>query len=281
MERIVIGTDGSAIGQAALRWAAQLAAATRGTLIVVSAWQPPFAEIDPPTHAELLEESRKVLDAQWCAPVRDLGVAYEPVVVEGDPRRVLLARADEDDADLLVVGAHGAGHHKHPLHLGSVTHHLVHHTTRPLVAVPPHVAATSPKRIVVGVDGSDGSARAVSWCVEHAPALGADVLAVHSELPLAEWVPHSDPQSWYHIARQHVHEWAAPLRDAGLHCQEFVVEHEPATGLADTAIREDADLLVIGARGRGGFTGLRLGSTALEVLHQSGLPVVLVPTPAH
>ena len=278
-KRIMVGTDGSAIGQVALRWAAQFAAATDATLLVVSAWQPPFAEIDPATYAEQLEEARQVLETQWCAAARAIGIEYQPVVIEGDPRSVLLARADEEDADLVVVGAHGARHHRHPLHLGSVTHHLIHHATRPLAAIPPHVSASKPERVVVGVDGSDGSAGAVAWCIEYATASGAEVIAVHSELPLAEWVSHSDPHSWYRRAQEEVREWAAPLRDAGVRGRELVVEHEPATGLAETAIREQADLLVVGARGRGGFTGLRLGSTALKVLHESGLPIVLVPAP--
>jgi nucleotide-binding universal stress UspA family protein len=69
------------------------------------------------------------------------------------------------------------------------------------------------------------------------------------------------------------------LRNAGVEVRSLVVEHSATRGLTEIAIREDAELLVVGTRGRGGFTGLRLGSTALKLLHRSGLPVVLVPTP--
>jgi nucleotide-binding universal stress UspA family protein len=274
-----VGTDGSAVGQVAVRWAAQLAGATGATLVVVTAWQPPFAEIDPTTAAERLDEAQRILEEQWCAPARELGVDLRPVVNEGDPRQVILACAAEEDADLVVVGARGASHHKHPLHFGSVTHHLIHHTDRPLATIPPHVSTAAPTRLVVGLDGSEGSTRAIAWCVDYARDRAVEVVAVHSELPLAEWVPHSDPRSWFRAAQDELHTWAAPLREAGVTTRELVVEHEPATGLAETAIREGADLLVVGARGRGGFTGLRLGSTSLKVLHQSDLPVVLAPMP--
>jgi nucleotide-binding universal stress UspA family protein len=276
---IVVGTDGSAVAQVAVRWAAQFACATRAELVVVTAWQPPFAEIDPATASERLDDAQRVLEDQWCAPARQIGVDLRPIVEEGDPRQVILACAEEQDADLVVVGARGASHHKHPLHFGSVTHHVIHHTDRALATIPPHVSTAAPTRLVVGLDGSDSSTLALTWCIDYARDRSVEVVAVHSELPLAEWVPHSDPHSWFQAAQEDLNTWAAPLREAAVTSRELVVEHEPATGLAETAIREGADLLVVGARGRGGFTGLRLGSTAMKVLHQSDLPVVLLPTP--
>jgi nucleotide-binding universal stress UspA family protein len=56
-----------------------------------------------------------------------------------------------------------------------------------------------------------------------------------------------------------------------------VVEGDAVVALTDTAIREQAGLLVVGSRGLGGITGLRLGATALKVLHHGQLPVVMVP----
>ena len=47
--------------------------------------------------------------------------------------------------------------------------------------------------------------------------------------------------------------------------------------MTDVAISEAAGLIIVGARGTGGITGLRLGSTALKVLHQAQVPVLMVP----
>jgi nucleotide-binding universal stress UspA family protein len=275
--RVLVGTDGSSEAQVALSWAASYAAKTHGDVSVVTAWQPPSIEVDLPTHDEQIEAARVILEEQWCAPLRGTSVAYQASVLEGDPREVLLVRAAEEDADLVVVGARGSGGSVHPIHMGSVTHHLVHHTDRPLAAIPPQARTGAPSRIVVGVDGSPSADGAVEWCANNAPRLGADVVAVFSERILAEWVPRDDPRSWYQHARRDCAEWAAPLREAGVLASSIVREFEPVTGLLDAASHEDADLVVVGTRGRGGFAGLRLGSTALKVLHRSGLPVVLVP----
>lgn len=279
MHRVVVGTDGSTRAQMAVGWAARLSPAMGAELVVVTVWRPREAEIPPERYEQRRGEVQRVLEDEWCEPVRAADGKHRAVVVEGDPRDALLATADDEDADLLVTGARGTGRHPHALHLGSVAHHLAHHTRRPLAFVPESAARPFFERILVGVDGSEGSARAVAWSREVAGALDAEVLAVHSEQPPAEWLPHSDPDSWYQWALERAEGWSAPLREAGVRTRTLVVDHPAVTGLTETALHERADLLVVGARGAGGFPGLRLGSTALRVLHHTGIPVVLVPEP--
>jgi nucleotide-binding universal stress UspA family protein len=277
MKRLLVGTDGSVSGQAAVSWAVDIARTTDSELVVARAWRPGFAEVAPETYDELRDDARGTLDDHWCAVARESDTPYQPLLLEGDPREVLLAAAADTHADLVVVGARGTGSHPHALHLGSVTHHLVHNTTLPLAAIPASARSVWPTPILVGVNGSPGSANAVAWCRDVAPRLGAEVIAVYAELPLAEWVPHTDPTSWYQTALKDCEEWASPLRDAGIPTRSVVIEHEPVTALTEAGIRERAGLIVVGTRGTGGFPGLHLGSTALKVLHHSGLPVVLVP----
>ena len=278
MKRLLVGTDGSASGQVAVGWAASLARAIECELVVATAWQTPSGtEMPPAFHDELREEARRVLDDDWCTATREAGTAYEALFLEGDPREALLAAAADTHADLVLVGARGTSSHPHAPHLGSVTHHLVHHTTLPLAAIPASARPVSPTPILVGVDGSATSAKAVEWCCDVAPGLGAEVIAVYAEVPFAEWVPHRDPSSWYQSAVKDCEAWTRPLRDAGIATRSLVIEHEPALALTETAIRVQAGLIVVGTRGTGGITGLRLGSTALKVIHHSGLPVVLVP----
>jgi nucleotide-binding universal stress UspA family protein len=205
-------------------------------------------------------------------------VKYVPVLLEGDPREVLLRIADDENVDLVVVGTRGAGAaHPSGVRMGSVTHHLVHHSRRPVAIIPATTVPAPPIRIVVGVDGSSGSAGAVQWCKDLAARLHAEVVAVYAEVPLAEWVPHFDPSSWYQVALRHCRDWDAALHDAGIATRETVVEHRPSIGIAEVAIRTGAGLIVLGTRGRGRVPGLRLGSTALKVLDHGGVPVVVVP----
>jgi nucleotide-binding universal stress UspA family protein len=190
--RILVGIDGSAGGQAALRWATGFALALDGELVVASAWRPTFAEVSPAEHEVLRGEASGRLEDEWCEIPRAAKVPHRAALLEGDPREQLLTAADAEEADLVVVGARGTGGDSHALHLGSVTHHLVHHTRRPLAAIPAVTRSAWPAPIVVGVDGSDCSLRAVAWCTQIAAAVATEVIAVHAEEPLAEWVPHSD-----------------------------------------------------------------------------------------
>jgi nucleotide-binding universal stress UspA family protein len=136
-------------------------------------------------------------------------------------------------------------------------------------------------KIVVGVDGSDGSKRALRWAVEEARLRALPVQAVHAwHVPYADlspFVPVVDPEIFHEAGRQALDDVVASVDGSGLeHPIERVVAYGPAvTVLTDAA--EGADLLVVGARGLGGFTGLLLGSVSQHVAKHRGCPVVIVP----
>ncbi len=277
MSRLVlVGVDGSAASAAACGWAARYASKTGAQLVVASAWQPHQAEGTPEEFAARRADVQALLDGPWSAPARATGVAPHTVLMNGPPD-VLLAEADSDNADLVVVGSRGAGGFA-SLHLGSVAHHLTHHTTRPLAIVPEPTAGPEVKTIVVGVDGSAGSAAAVDWCAAVAPNLGAHVVAVLVFEPLIEWVTEDNPKSWRRLAEKELAEWVAPLRDRGGRVDTRIIEDiHPVAALADAATEHSAQLIVVGTHGLGGFTKMRLGGVALQLVHHVGLPVVLVP----
>ncbi|MCZ7528694.1 MAG: universal stress protein [Acidimicrobiia bacterium] len=147
----------------------------------------------------------------------------------------------------------------------------------------------SARRIVVGVDGSPGSEAAVRWCVEAAPALEAEVVVVHAvDLPiypvppLGFVLPPQLDDEW----RARIHEtledeWCAPLREAGIPYRAVLVEGSPARALLDSVETAEADLVVVGRRGRGGLAELLLGSVSQHVVHHATVPVLVVPPPAH
>ena len=81
------------------------------------------------------------------------------------------------------------------------------------------------------------------------------------------------------MAQQDVTTWAAPIEEAGVPVTPVAVRNvRPADGLLLAAAEHEADLLVVGTRGLGGFSGLRIGGTALRLLHRAELPLVAVPT---
>ncbi len=177
--RVLLGTDGSVGAQAALRWALRLVDAEGGELIVSTVRIRPFFEV---SQAEI--DARRSEDAEllheWCALARESKVPFREVLLEGDPREQLLGAAKAEEVDLVVVGARGTSGHRHALHIGSTTHHLIHHAMVPLAAIPPTAKAVWPSTIVVGVDGSPGCARAVEWVASFAAPLTDDVIAVYA-----------------------------------------------------------------------------------------------------
>lgn len=277
MKTILVGTDGSSSAQVAVRWAARFAAATSSQLVVAHTWEPGLVKLPPDMVEERRAEAGRALETEWSADARADGEHVRAVLLDGDARDALPRLADDEDADLVVVGARGAGRQPHALHIGSVTHHLVHHTTRPLAAVPATARTTFPTTLELGIDGSNASFRALDWVREAGAAVANEVLAVYAEFVMAEWVPRWDSESWYRHAEQAIEAWIEPLRTAGIPTTPSVIVNEPVAAITEVGMRSHAGMIVVGSRGRGGITGLRLGSTALKVLHHSGLPVVLVP----
>jgi nucleotide-binding universal stress UspA family protein len=81
------------------------------------------------------EELRRHLEGHWTDGVRQCGVAVRTELRDGNPVQVLLAVADEVDADLIVVGSRGFGGFP-TLLLGSTSTQLAQHSRRPVVIVP-------------------------------------------------------------------------------------------------------------------------------------------------
>ena len=278
MKRLLVGLDRSQGAHAALRWAASLADPLGVELVVISAFVPQQAELPPEESAAEHQQLRDALNTALAdlANVRSL----RGEIVNGAPVDVLLASGEAEDADLLVVGLRGAGGFL-GLRLGSVTDTLAHHTTRPL-AVIPEASPSSIRHIVVGVDGSEGSTAAVSWCAAFASDLRAEVTVVSVYTQQYEIVPHEDPRSAFQYFKNALNdEWITPLRDAGVTVHpELRQERHVAEALIDAAQRADAQMIVVGTHGFAPIIRMRLGGTAMHLLHTTPLPLVLVPAAA-
>ncbi|MEU6370451.1 universal stress protein [Streptomyces sp. NPDC046931] len=136
--RVVVGVDGSPSSHEALRWAVRYADLIGGTVDAVSAWELPGAygwsalavDIDfeeAGVRQRLNQGLSDVLGAEGASSVRAL-------VMRGNPVEVLLATAE--GAEALVVGSRGRGGFARAL-LGSVSQHVAHHATCPVVIVRP------------------------------------------------------------------------------------------------------------------------------------------------
>ena len=127
--------------------------------------------------------------------------------------------------------------------------------------------------VAVGVDGSEHAQLALAWAAEEARLRGARLRAVHVWSYLNQAGEAFDPTYGDDDARRLLQEAVAGVTDVDV--ELTVVNDLPARGLLDSA--QDADLLVVGARGLGGFQGLLLGSVSQQVVQHAPCPVVIVP----
>lgn len=138
--------------------------------------------------------------------------------------------------------------------------------------------------IVVGIDGSPSSASALAWAMKSAAAmkLPLTVLAVHQVLR-SQWtnVPISypegadDAEGARTTAEKMVHEAAAQLSEPPETVTVRALNGLPAEELIDAS--QDADLVVVGSRGIGGFARLLLGSVSSQVVNHAACPVAVIP----
>ena len=142
---------------------------------------------------------------------------------------------------------------------------------------------TEPGRIVVGVDGSEGSTLALTWAATLVEGTSTEIVAVHAMGLLTHLGDESVEPSEEHrdqvvaLLEQH---WCRPLTEAAVTYRCVVIDGDPVTALLRAAREEGAELVVVGRRGATGHPGLVLGSTSQQVVSQADRPVVVVPSPA-
>jgi nucleotide-binding universal stress UspA family protein len=139
------------------------------------------------------------------------------------------------------------------------------------------------KRIVVGVDGSTQAAAALKWAVRIAKGMGSQITAVYAiHLPVylaPEFgVPFQFDQDWRDEMRTEFEDkWCKPLRASGVFYRTVMEDGRPASVIMAVADRENADMVIVGKRGRGAAAELLLGSVSHELVLNSKRPVLISP----
>jgi nucleotide-binding universal stress UspA family protein len=272
---VVAGVDGSPPSVAAAGYAAAAAHARGAPLHLVHGYLHPFgygsAPLEPyqtqppppPADGEvMLGELADRLRARY----PDLTVTHTQVL--GGGAAALLA--ESTGAALVVVGCRGHGGFAGLL-LGSVSAHLPAHARCPVLVVRPPAAgvdspdATPGAPVVAGVDGSEGGDRAAGYGAAEASLAGRPLLLVTVD------GTGDDP-------RKPLDRVAGEIRAGhpALTVDTRVVPGPSPAGALVQASR-GAALLAVGSRGRGGFTGLLLGSVSQAALHHAHCPVLVVP----
>lgn len=286
--RLVIGYDGSDASGSALLWTVAEADRRSASVSVVASYAMPRVMnvygigIDGATPDELarLEGScrRGVEAAVRTALEQHPGVGLEFDVVDHEPATSLLAAGR--DADLVVVGSNGLGAIKDYL-FGSVLGTMLHESVCPVVVVPPKIRPQT-NRIVVGVDGSTASDEALVWAVEEGELRQAELNIVHAwEYPFTLRERGTGRGSEFaEVDAALVLDEAVEIAGARLAGSVISELREGNATELLVAAGEEADLIVVGSRGRGGFRSMLLGSVAREVAARATCPVCVIRSTA-
>ncbi|MFI5283817.1 MAG: universal stress protein [Candidatus Dormibacterales bacterium] len=138
------------------------------------------------------------------------------------------------------------------------------------------------KRIVVGVDGSEHSDDALKWAIRMARGMGSQITAVFAVhvpvyFPEPYGVPIQFDEEWRkEMKAEFENRWCKRLRASGLRYRTVMRDGRPASVIAEVADEENADIIIVGRRGRGGVAELVLGSVSHELAVHSARPLLLI-----
>jgi nucleotide-binding universal stress UspA family protein len=292
--QVLVGVDGSEGARTAVAWGLQEAQLRGGAVRLVTVWpeeqrlpvhdkgtgRPSVAGVERDARARMRVEAAEVAAAAGCDAV--------PVHAEvryGQPAQQLVDTAASDG--LLVVGSRGRGSLRGAL-LGSVSQQCAQYARGPVVVVrddeSTHGAVLwqgPASRVMVGVDGSAGSVVALRFAAAEARLRGGELHVVHA------WLDSLSGYGGFPWARP-----ATTLREqadttllesmhaawqngsAGVQVRAETIEGAEWDVLTEVA--EAADLLVVGSRGRTGWSSLLLGSVGLRCITYAPCPVAVV-----
>jgi len=278
---IVVAVDGSPASNAAAFWAARDAALRNIPLTVINAVATPTTTWPPVPYPESLavrleDEGKKAIMhamkiAEDAMPA-DRKVTIGRELVYSSPAPALIKMSDQ--AEMIVVGTAGRGLLARGV-LGSVSSTVVRHAGCPVAVIRDEELPDPQDPVLVGIDGSAVSEHATAIAFDEASRRGVDLIALHAWSDVTTEVPALDWATVEEEAQRSLAEslagWRQRYPDVTVH--RVVVRDRPARNLIEQA--ESAQLVVVGSHGRGGLTGMLLGSVSNTLVHSVRIPVIV------
>jgi len=282
---IVVGVDESPAAKVAVQWAARDAELRKIPLTLVHATSPEVAtwpNVRLPAglarwHRDhgrrLVDDAFKVAEeaTQHGGPAE---VHTEILPSAAVPTLVDLSK----DAEMVVTGCRGSGRWPGRL-MGSVSSGLLHYAHCPVAIVhdeDPLMPHPSKAPVLVGIDGSSASELATAIAFDEASRRNVGLIAVHawSDVDVSEW-PGIDWPATQSMAEEVLAERLAGWQEQypDVQVSRTVVRDQPARQLVQRS--EEAQLVVVGSRGRGGFAGMLVGSVGETVAQMARMPVIV------
>ncbi|WP_018601105.1 universal stress protein [Mycobacterium sp. 155] len=282
---IVVAVDGSAASNAAVKWAAREAVMRAASVTLTHIIEPAVVSWPiAPMQGSITEWQQENAD-QVIAQAQEIFVTNideaQPPTVHTDVRAgIAVSELTEASthAQMVVVGSQGMGAFERAV-LGSVSSGLLHRAHCPVAVVHADetrsVDTTSP--VLLGIDGSPASEGATALAFDEASRRGVDLVALHawSDVPVfpifgMDW--RRDEDEGHEVLGERLAGWNEKYPD--VHVQRRIVCDEPARWLVEES--RQAQLVIVGSHGRGGFTGMLLGSVSSAVAQAARVPVIVV-----
>ncbi len=269
-KQINVGYNGSASSSEAVGWAAAEADLRGAHLRVISCYPSHLL------HGSSIEQTQGSLRAIQMMIESSFPTLDVTTLASADPAASVLVDHMMAD-DLVVVGTsdHRVADRSW---LGSTARHVVRHSPCPVVAVPGPGSWGRIERVVVGIDGSPTSTRALQWAGDEADRHGATLLVVHAWM-----VPYkySNPDSSQVLDLTRVEAACLLAREVESAREQFgadvtgrLIECSPPAALL--GVVQPGDLLVLGSTGHGAIHATLFGSTVSSVLDRCSVPCVVV-----
>lgn len=195
----------------------------------------------------------------------------------GSPAQVILDSVETVSADLVVVGARGRSRVAEAV-LGSVSHRVLSHTTRPTLIV--KGGARPIQHVLVAVEGRDDADRILQWLIRHRFTNPVELCVLNAVVPIGLDSPYDalGANAWQEGAESYAEEFvkstAAKLLDSHYTVSTKVAVGNPAAVVEQHAAT--ADLVVVASHGRKGLARFLLGSVSHAIVHHVSCPVLVV-----
>jgi nucleotide-binding universal stress UspA family protein len=286
--RILIAVDGSDQSYHAVRALGHLARAER--LLVLNALDVPrlaypmggepkvLEDFSLSIQQAMREDSERLLTRVASLLPMNTGPVSRQIE-SGTPAEVILAVAEKEKADLILLGSRGLGPVKELL-LGSVSHRVVGHASCPTLVV--NRPMRSLRRVLVAVQGPEDAAILTKF-------LAAKPFKEDAELTVVTVLPAAQPlfpagstkldeliEKSVVGARAFVEETASALSKLQYNAKGYILMGAPALAILQEASASDPDLILMGSHGRRGVTRFLLGSVSHAVLHRAPCPLLIV-----
>jgi nucleotide-binding universal stress UspA family protein len=289
---VLLPLDGSEVAESAIEIARRLASCLGAQIVLLRAALAQTRSESSPTSAQR-EVSRVVSEArQYLAAIeerlRDSRVLCRSVVPYGPPADAVIANAELQGADLVVMSAHGATGPSRWNH-GGVADKIVQGLSRPVLLVQGLPVDDGTSRILLPLDGSELAETILDQVAELARCFGSGITLLtvlspddpchpfSSRCTSAGLTGGSTPEA---RATSYLEGIAAKLRRLDVEAQVEVVAGAPADEILRRSALPDVSLVAVSAHGLSGIGRWVYGSVATKVLHQSSRPVLLYRSPA-